>query len=62
MARHEMLGLQDIPFGSISQEVKIEVCKKIKRESKVNVVGALYGDAKAVLFFTQKKNGCCNIL
>ena len=45
----------DIPFESISDEAKIEVCKKIKGKCKVNVVGALYGDTKGLFYSFSRK-------
>lgn len=45
----------DIPFESISDEAKIEVCKKIKSKCKVNVVGALYGDTKGLFYSFSRK-------
>lgn len=46
----------DVPFESISDEAKLEVCKKIKSKCKVNVVGALYGDTKG-LFYSFSRRG-----
>ncbi len=46
----------DIPFESISDEAKIEVCKKIKSKCKVNVVGALYGDTKGLFYSFSRKD------
>ena len=40
----------DVPFESISDEAKIEVCKKIKSKCKINVVGALFGDTKGLFY------------
>ena len=45
----------DIPFESISDEAKLEVCKKIKSKCKVNVVGALYGDTKGLFYSFSRK-------
>ena len=45
----------DIPFESISDEAKIEVCKKVKSKCKVNVVGALYGDTKGLFYSFSRK-------
>ena len=45
----------DIPFESISDEAKLEVCKKIKSKCKVNVVGALYGDTKGMFYSFSRK-------
>lgn len=40
----------DVPFESISDEAKIEVCKKVKSKCKINVVGALFGDTKGLFY------------
>ena len=45
----------EIPFESISDEAKIEVCKKIKSKCKVNVVGALFGDTKGLFYSFSRK-------
>ena len=41
---------EEIPFENISDEAKIEVCKKIKSKCKINVVGALFGDTKGLFY------------
>ncbi len=46
----------DIPFESISDIAKIEVCKAVKSKCKMNVVGALYGDTKR-LFYSFSRRG-----
>ena len=46
----------DVPFENISDEAKIEVCKKVKSKCKINVVGALYGDTKG-LFYSFSRSG-----
>lgn len=40
-----------VPFGSVLDEAKMDVCKKIKGKCKINVVGALFGDTKGIFFF-----------
>ena len=45
----------EIPFESISDEAKIEVCKRIKSKCKVNVVGALFGDTKGIFYSFSRK-------
>lgn len=45
----------EIPFESISDEAKIEVCKRIKSKCKVNVVGALFGDTKGLFYSFSRK-------
>ena len=45
----------EIPFESISDEAKIEVCKKIKSKCKINVVGALFGDTKGLFYSFSRK-------
>lgn len=40
----------NIPFESISDNAKIEVCKKVKSKCKTNVVGALFGDTKRFFY------------
>lgn len=44
-----------VPFESISDEAKVEVCKRIKSKCKVNVVGALYGDTKGLFYSFSRK-------
>ena len=43
------------PFESISDEAKIEVCKRVKSKCKVNVVGALFGDTKGLFYSFSRK-------
>lgn len=45
----------NIPFESISDEAKIEVCKKVKSKCKINVVGALFGDTKGLFYSFSRK-------
>ena len=45
----------EIPFESISDEAKIEACKRIKSKCKINVVGALFGDTKGLLYSFSRK-------
>lgn len=45
----------DVPFESISDLAKIEVCKKVKSKCKTNVVGALYGDTKGLFYSFSRK-------
>ena len=45
----------NIPFESISDEAKIEVCRKVKSKCKTNVVGALFGDTKGLFYSFSKK-------
>lgn len=45
----------EIPFESISDEAKIEVCKRIKSKCKVNVVGALFWDTKGLFYSFSRK-------
>lgn len=47
---------ENIPFESISDVAKIDVCKKVKSKCKINVVGALYGDTKG-LFYSFSRSG-----
>lgn len=44
-----------IPFESISDEAKLEVCKKVKTKCKINVVGALFGDTKGFFYSFSRK-------
>ena len=46
----------NIPFESISDEAKIEVCRKVKSKCKINVVGALYGDTKGLFYSFSRKD------
>lgn len=54
MAKYQFVA--DVPFESISDEAKIEVCRKVKSKCKVNVVGALFGDTKG-LFYSFSRSG-----
>ncbi len=45
----------NIPFESISDEAKMEVCKKVKSKCKINVVGALFGDTKGLFYSFSRK-------
>ncbi len=47
--------MPNVPFESISDEAKLEVCKKIKNKCKTNVVGALFGDTKGLFYSFSKK-------
>ena len=46
----------NIPFESISDEAKFEVCRKVKSKCKINVVGALYGDTKGLFYSFSRKD------
>ncbi len=48
--------LEDIPFESITDEMKLFVCKNVKQKCKQNVVGALYADLGG-LFYSFSKAG-----
>ena len=45
----------DIPFESISDKAKVEVCRKIKKKCKINVVGALFQDTKGLFYSFSRK-------
>ncbi len=47
---------EDIPFESITDEMKLFVCHKVKVKCKENVVGALYADLGG-LFYSFSKSG-----
>ncbi len=36
--------LDDIPFESLADNMRIDICQKVKMKCKINVVGALYAD------------------
>lgn len=44
-----------IPFESLTPEMNIYVCKKVKQGCKENVVGALYGDLQELFYSFDKK-------
>lgn len=46
---------EDVPFESISEDVKQFVCRRVKVDCKENVVGALYGDMQELLYSFSKK-------
>ena len=46
---------EDIPFESLSYEMMSEISRKVKIKCKTNVVGALYGDTKGLLYSFSKK-------
>ncbi len=45
----------EIPFESLTDEIKLYVCKKVKQGCKENVVGALYGDLQELFYSFDKK-------
>ena len=45
----------EVPFESLTDEMKLYVCVNGKRKCKVNVVGALYGDLKGLIYSFSKK-------
>lgn len=45
----------EIPFESLTDEMKIYVCTNVKAKCKENVVGALYGDLKGFIYSFSKK-------
>ena len=48
----------NVPFESLTNEMKIYVCVNVKRKCKENVVGALYADLKGLFYsFSKKRNG-----
>ena len=51
----DLYGFDDVSFEQISQKHKKELVKKVKQKCKTNVVGALYGDTKQILYSFSKK-------
>ena len=47
---------EDIPFESLSDEMRIDICHRVKMKCKNNVVGALYADLGR-LFYSFSKSG-----
>lgn len=45
----------DVSYNQISQKHKKDLIKKVKQKCKTNVVGALYGDMKQILYSFSKK-------
>ena len=48
-------GFFDVSYNQISQKHKKDLIKKVKQKCKTNVVGALYGDMKQILYSFSKK-------
>ena len=46
--------LEDIPFESLSDEMKIDICHRVKMKCKENVVGALYADLGGLFYSFSK--------
>ncbi|WP_408069374.1 HNH endonuclease [Butyrivibrio sp. JL13D10] len=47
--------LEDIPFESLSEDMRIDICHKVKMKCKENVVGALYADLGGLFYSFSKK-------
>lgn len=47
--------VQGTPFESLTSEMNLYVCKKVKQGCKENVVGALYGDLQELFYSFDKK-------
>lgn len=45
----------EIPFESLTDEIRIDICKKVKLDCKKNVVGAVYGDLQELFYSFDKK-------
>lgn len=53
----EMYAIADgIPFESLTDDIQLYICKKVKQSCKENVVGAVYGDLQK-LFYSFDKRG-----
>jgi hypothetical protein len=48
--------LEDIPFESLTDEMRIDICHRVKIKCKENVVGALYADLGG-LFYSFSRSG-----
>lgn len=48
--------LEDIPFESLSNDMTLDICHRVKMKCKDNVVGALYADLGG-LFYSFSKSG-----
>ena len=48
-------GFFDVSYNQLSQRHKKDLIKKVKQKCKTNVVGALYGDMKQILYSFSKK-------
>ena len=46
----------DLPFESLPEDIKTYVCRRVKRDCKENVVGALYGDLQGLFYSFSKKD------
>lgn len=46
----------DICYEAVSEETRNEICQKVKKSCKVNVVGALYGDSDGTLYSFSRKD------
>ena len=49
-------GFFDVSYNQLSQKHKKDLIKKVKQKCKTNVVGALYGDMKQILYSFSKKD------
>lgn len=47
--------LEDIPFESLSEDMRIDICHNVKMKCKENVVGALYADLGGLFYSFSKK-------
>lgn len=56
-AREKCPVAEELPFESISDEIKLAVCNTVKRDCKENVVGALYGDLNELFYSFSIKGG-----
>ena len=46
--------LEDIPFESLTPDMRIDICHRVKMKCKENVVGALYGDLGSLFYSFSK--------
>ncbi len=46
---------EEIPFESAGDDIKADICRKVKQKCKENVVGALYGDLQGLFYSFSKK-------
>lgn len=51
----DLYGFLDVSYSQLSQKHKRELVKNVKQKCKTNVVGALYGDTKQILYSFSKK-------
>lgn len=55
--KEHYLIAEDVPFESLTPEMNLYVCQKVKQGCKNNVVGALYGDLQEMFYSFDVREG-----